>query len=190
MHMSSLLWSCGLLNWALGLGWPPPACLLWASLLFPCFISSCLSLFGMLDFRGRCQLWEILFIFQKLRVAHFHQPGLGWLKPSWFSCSHWVQAICAFSERMLSSGGCARLSQSQQAGGLLSAPERWGDKSSVCSSIFLFTLWMFWGPIWSVTYSAGWAGGGPAGVSFWLMSLMSRVRHLQWKVHRLTVRHV
>lgn len=59
------------------------------------------------------------------------------------------------------------------------------EVSGVCSSIFLFTLWMLWDPIWSVTYSAGWAGGGPAGMSFWLMSLMSWVRHLQWKVPRL-----
>ena len=128
---------------------------------------------------------DTLYFPKVLRDAYFHRPGLGWLKPSQFSCSHWVQAICALSERMLSSGGCASLSQSQQAGALLSALEGWGGKSSVCSSIFLFTLCMFWDPIWPVTYSAGWAGGDPAGMSFWLMSLMSRARHLQWKVHRL-----
>lgn len=128
---------------------------------------------------------DIIHFPKVLRATHFHRSWLGWLESSRVTCSHWVQAICALSERMQSLGGCAKLSQGQQAGGLLSAPEGWGDKSGVCSSIFLLILLMFSDPIWSVTHPAGWAGGGPAGVRFSLMSLMSRVRCLQWKVHRL-----
>ena len=123
-------------------------------------------------------LGDITHFPKMLRAAHFHRSWLRWLKASWFTCSHWVQAICALLERMQSSGGYAELSQGQHTGRLLSAPEGWGDKSLVCSSIFLLTLWMFWDPIWLVTHPAGWAGGDPAGVNFWLMRLMSRVWHL------------